>query len=596
MEKLRTLWRSLLAWRDFAPIQNFERKLSFFTPSDWFVVGTLGIIMALAAGTLLAAVSVALTSEVPTRGGTYTEGIVGTPRFVNPLLAISDADRDLSELAYSGLMRINPDGSFSPDLAASYMVSADKLTYTFTLADDARFQDGTPVTADDVAFTVKQAQNPDIKSPVRANWEGVNVSVIDPKTVSFTLKAPYAPFLENTTLGILPQHLWQSVTAEEFPFSNLNAKPVGSGPYEVTAIDRNNSGIPTGYHLSAFEDGVEKPYIGQFILKFYDNPDALQGAFNRGDVGAAYGLAPASVTAAYTVHEAVYDRVFGIFFDQNQNQIFSDMAVRKALDTAVDKNAIVSIILKGYGSAIDGPLPPRSIGETVSAAASPEERIASARAILEKAGWKLGADGIYEKTVTVNKKKQIERLSFSLSTSNAPELKKAAELAAADWKAFGADVGVQFFEQTDLTTDVIRPRRYDALLFGLVVGSELDLYPFWHSSQRNDPGLNIALYANTAVDKLLETSRTDTDPKSRSAKIASAAKTISDETAAVFLYTPYFVYLSPHVLEGISLGTIETPSDRFASVDQWYLSTERVWPIFTMSPQTILSRIKNKLF
>ena len=380
MESFRAFVRLLFKRRVFGPIENFEKKLSsFFTPSDWFVVGILACIMALAAGTLLAGVSVALTVEVPEHGGTYTEGVVGTPRFVNPLLAISDTDRDLSELIYSGLMKDDADGSLSaPDLASSYSISADKLTYTFTLKDDARFQDGTPVTADDVAFTVQQAQNPDIKSPLRANWQGIDVEVLDPRTISFTLKSPYAPFLENTTLGILPKHLWQGVTAEEFPFTTLNAKPIGSGPYLVLGVDQNSSGIPTDYRLSAFAGGVRPPYIGTFVMRFYPDATTLERAFNQGEVGAAYGVDPSAVTAAHSVNEAIFGRVFAVFFNQNQNAIFADPAVRQALDAAIDKDALITSVLGGYGSAIDGPLPPLSAGgnapDTLSPAAATSRR------------------------------------------------------------------------------------------------------------------------------------------------------------------------------------------------------------------------------
>src|SRR6185295_9848602 len=190
-------------------------------------------------------------------------------------------------------------------------------------------------------------------------------------------------------------------------------------------------------------------------------------------------------------------------------------AVRKALDAAIDKNAIVSTVLGGYGSVITGPLPPDAIGQKSQTSVTAETRVSQAKAILEKAGWKLGSDGIYQKSVTINKKKQTVRLGFSLATANTPELEKAAELTADDWKAIGADVKVEFFSQNDLTIDVIRPRSYDALLFGLVIGTESDLYPFWHSSQRNDPGLNIALYANANVDKILEATRSETDPTTR---------------------------------------------------------------------------------
>lgn len=580
MKPLRAFFRTLSKHRVLGSFKRLERKTTVFTPSDWFVVGVLGTIMGLAAVTMLAAVSLALTVEVPARGGTYTEGLVGSPRFINPLLAVSDTDRDLTALVFSGLLKTNPDGSLSTDLARSYSVSSDMRTYTFTLSDNAVFHDGQPVTAEDVAFTVRAAENPNIKSPRRADWEGVDVEVIDPKTVSFTLKTPYAPFLQNLTLGILPKHLWQSVTAEEFSFSTLNADPVGSGPYEMESLKRNASGIPTEYHLRAASRGTRIPYIQHFVFKLYSNADDVKAAFNQGEIQAAYGVTTNKIIAPHTVDEAVFDRIFGVFFNQSQNQIFAEKAVRQALSAAIDKKALVSTVLGGHGSVIDGPLPPTSVDSVPEDGLSSAERISQAKSILGNAGWKPGADGILSKTVGTGKKKQSERLSFSLSTSNVPELKQAAEIVAGDWKAIGADVELKLFDQNDLNVSVIRPRTYDALLFGLVVGKDLDLFAFWHSSQRNDPGLNIALYANVDTDKNLEALRTISDQGKRLEKARQVAKDITNDTAAVFLYTPYFTYVMPQNLSGVHLGTIATPSDRYGSVDEWYLKSERVWPIF----------------
>jgi peptide/nickel transport system substrate-binding protein len=536
--------------------------------------------MGLAAATMLAAVSLALTVEVPAQGGTYTEGLVGSPRFINPLLAISDTDRDLTALVYSGLLKTNPDGSLSSDLARSYSISPDMRTYTFTLADNAVFHDGQPVTAEDVAFTVRAAEDPNIKSPRRADWEGVDVEVIDAKTISFTLKTPYAPFLQNMTLGILPKHLWQNVTPEEFSFSTLNADPVGSGPYEMESLKRNKSGIPTEYRLRAANRGTRIPYIQNFVFKIYSNADEVKAALNQGEVKAAYGVATNKIIAPHTVVEAVFDRIFGVFFNQSQNQLFAEKAVRQALNTAIDKKTLVSTVLGGHGSVIEGPLPPTSVDSAPQSGLSAAERIAEAKSILAAAGWKAGDDGILVKTITAGKKKSSERLSFSLSTSNVPELKQAAEIVAENWKAVGAEVELKLFDQNDLNVSVIRPRQYDALLFGLVVGKDLDLFAFWHSSQRNDPGLNIALYANVDTDKKLEALRTIADPAKRLEKAREVAKDITNDTAAVFLYTPYFAYVTPQNLSGIHLGTIATPSDRYAGVEEWYLQSERVWGIF----------------
>lgn len=548
-----------------------------FMPSDWLVAAFFFATMALGAGILLANVSAAFSEEVPVHGGVHVEGVVGSPRFINPILAISETDNDLSMLVFGGLMKSGADGALTPYLAEHYEISPDGLTYTFTLKENAVFHDGSPITAEDVVFTVTAAKNPEIKSPRRANWEGVEVVAEDERTVSFILREPYGLFLENTTLGILPKHLWEGVRPEEFPFSDLNANPVGSGMYRVASVKKNASGIPSEYRLVAAGTVDERPYIHTFTFRFYPNHEALAAALASGDIDAAHSLTPAGIAKNVSLEEAVFARVFGVFFNQNQQEIFADEIVRRALDLVLDKDAIVDTVISGYGTALSGPLPPKTVERATGAVDDLEDRRVRAVRLLEEDGWERGDDGVYEKTV----KKETKRLAFTLATGNAAELKAAAEVVAGMWREFGAEVTLQFFEESDLNIEVIRPRKYDALLFGLVVGRELDLFAFWHSSQRNDPGLNIALYANIEADQYLEAARNAVEPDERRRQAESAAGEIAGETAAVFLYAPHFTYVHEPELRGIELGTVSVPKDRFAGIENWYVNTENVWPIFT---------------
>ena len=136
------------------------------------------------------------------------------------------------------------------------------------------------------------------------------------------------------------------------------------------------------------------------------------------------------------------------------------------------------------------------------------------------------------------------------------------------------------YNQGDLSQNVIRPRKYDALLFGEVIDREVDLFAFWDSSQRNDPGLNVALYANATADKALEQLRTTQSVEQRQALYAQFKAQLDADIPAVFLYAPDFVYSVPNDLKGLDLGFIEAPSDRFLSVAQWHLEEDYVWPLF----------------
>lgn len=577
MRKFSTLSRLFAKKQTVAPLEkteSFARRV--FSPSDWLITGMFFVFMAYGAGLLLVTVSVELSEEVPVHGGMHSEGVVGSPRFINPLLAISETDNDLTSLVYGGLMRSESDGSLTLYLAESYEVSPDGLSYTFTLRENSVFHDGTPITAEDVIFTIQSAKNPEIKSPRRANWEGVEVVALDERTVMFTLRERFGLFLENMTLGILPKRLWGEIRPEEFPFSDLNTNPVGSGFYKVVSVKKSASGVPTEYRLTSARTTNERPFITNFVFKFYPNQEALQNALYSGDVDAAHSIIADGSLRDTIVREAVFARVFGVFFNQNQKELFADQIVRRALDQALDKQTIVDTILSGYGTPLSGPLPPQQVDSTEGFERQ-ESRREEAKQLLIENGWKQGEDGVFEKKV----KKEVTRLQFTLSTGNAPELKSAAEIVAEEWRSFGAEVTLQFFDQTDLNLEVIRPRKYDALLFGLVVGRELDLFAFWHSSQRNDPGLNIALYANITTDKYLKDARDTLDPQNRRLQAERAAEEIAHETAAVFLYAPHFIYVHEPKLRGIELGAISKPSDRFAGVEKWYVETERVWPFFT---------------
>ena len=576
---LKHLLSIIKARFDTPAVLGAKQAISSFSLSEKIVFWTLIGALILSGLSILFKVNDFILVEAKARGGSFTEGIVGSPRFINPVLALSDADRDLVSLIYSGLMKATPEGGIVEDVAESYSVSPDGLAYEFIIRENAVFHDGEPVTAEDVIFTINKILDPAIKSAQRANWDGVKVEKVDERIVRFTLQRPYAPFLQNTVMGILPKHLWQYVDSGQFPFSETNVLPVGSGPYRVLSVKKSPDGIPETYELAPFNAYVlGKPYIKKITLHFFQNEADLIKAYKKGSVKALSSISPESVQTLESVRieRSPLPRIFAVFFNQNTAQIFSNVEVRKALDAAVDKQAIVDRVLAGYGTPIDSPLPPGSINRPY-ATTSPEEKvygIEEARNILSRNGWVFDADA----GVWTSKTKG--QLSFSLSTSNVPELKAVANMLKETWEAVGANVDVKVFEPGNLNQDIIRPREYDALLFGEVIGRELDLFAFWHSSQRNDPGLNIALYANITADTLLERGRTQLDTNLREQAYLDFETEVKRDVPAIFLYSPDFIYILPGNIRGVSLGSVTTARDRFLNVHEWYVRTDKVWSIF----------------
>ncbi|MEK7107379.1 MAG: ABC transporter substrate-binding protein [Patescibacteria group bacterium] len=582
--------------RSFLHLSKLENRLREFTPGERLFLYILSAMLALSALALLSGVNAAVSVDVPVKGGTLTEGIVEPPRFINPVLALSQSDEDLTQLVFSGLTRPLPNprdasskasDSVIPDLAESYDISPDGTTYTFTLRKDAEFHDGTALTAEDVLFTIQTIQNPEIKSPRRADWEGVLVSVPDSRTVVFKLQHAYAPFLENTTIGILPKHLWSSVSPEEFPFYPLNTHPIGSGPYEVSKLQTDSTGAATSYSLASFDKftlGV--PYLNKINFIFYPNEDSLIKAWNAGRVTGLASVTPAGLSSVNMSESVVMNvplpRVFGVFFNQGRAPALADASVRSAMNAAIDKGSIIDSVLSGYGVVLDGPIPPGVIRNFQSSKPAPSlsgsERAQKARDILSRGGW------TYDQKEKVWKKsakggKQI--LSLSLATSDSPELSATANKIAEFWRAAGIQVNVKIYPLSELNTNIIRPRAYDAILFGEVVGRSIDLFAFWHSSQRNDPGLNLAMYANTKTDSLLSNARALTSRNEREELYKSFEAIIVKEQPAIFIYSPEFIYVVPKNLQGIRLGALTTPSERFQNVYEWYTDTERIWNFFT---------------
>lgn len=556
-----------------------QHTLDSFTASGRALFLFFASLCAVSSIALLYMLNASLLVAAPAHGGSLTEGLLGSPRFINPVLALSDADRDLTALAYSGLVRATPDGGYTPDLASSYTISDDGRTYTFVLRDGATFHSGAPVTADDVVFTVQKIQDPAIKSPLRANWDGVLAEAPDAHTVRFTLKSAYAPFIKNLTLGILPKALWGSVSAEEFSFSELNASPVGSGPYRVQRVVRTASGIPSSYDLSPFAGySLGEPYLS-LTLRFYQSEDALVQALKDGQIDAASGISPDKLAGLKDANIATtaLNRVFAVFFNQNQSELLRQRAVRQALNAAIDRQDLIQKVLGGYGTALTGPVPPTVLpGESSSTPAG----LDAARALLQRDGWKMNDAGVLQKTAGKGASASTQTLSFDLATANVPELRAAAAYLREQWGRLGVVVNVKVFEAGDLSQNVIRPRKFDALLFGEVIGRELDLFAFWHSSQRNDPGLNVAGYANAAADRTLEELRQTSSTQERAALYRAFSDELAADLPAVFLYAPDFVYSIPKDIQGLDLGLIENPSDRFLSIPQWHREVDYVWPIF----------------
>jgi peptide/nickel transport system substrate-binding protein len=550
---------------------------------------------------LLGKVNSMFLVDVPVSGGTITEGIIGVPTLVNPVIALSDADKDLTSLVYSGLMRKTSDGQFIPDLAESFTVSPDGTNYTFIIKKDAKFHDNSKLTADDVIFTIEKIKDPTVKSPRKMGWDGISVSKIDDYTVVFTLAQPFISFIDNTTIGILPSALWKDINPSEFNLSPINTKAIGSGPFKIKSISKNGDGISEEYKLERFNDfSLGKPRIKYFNVVSFSNEKELVKALLKNSIDQAGGISSENtkdlINDGYIINASTLPRIFGIFFNGNKNKIFSDQVIIKAFDKVLYRQEIIDDVLGGYGLAVNNPIPDKIIKSDYVEKYS-NSIIDEANLMLDRAGWVKGTDGIRTKggttTSTVTKKvgkKTVTqtikstspsvRLSFSLTTGDTPELKRTTQLIKDQLAKIGVEVDIKKIYESGQLNQLIRAREYEALFFGQVINHESDLYSFWHSSQRVDPGLNIAMYNNKKVDNLLESIQKISIFEDRIPKYKDLINAFNNDIPALLIYSPKYLYVTSPKLNNVSFENITIPSDRFTSIYTWSADTDRVWKIF----------------
>lgn len=564
MSNRRRLLQLFLAPRAVKINTRVRKTIEDLTPVGKILlfVCTVGLIVS--TGALTYKVYTAASTEVPSRGGEIREGILGTPRFVNPLFALGHADHDLVELVYAGLFTYSPEGKIVPELADRYAISDSGKTYTVSLKE-AYFHDGEKVTADDVVYTIHQAQNPLVKSTVQGNWNGVSVRALDEYTVEFTLSESYGPFIHNLTIGILPAHIWEPLGPERLAFSEENITPIGAGPYVIRSAQSSRDGTRTYYTLSSFEDYVlGEALIPRIELSFFADRNDLESAYRRGRIASSPYLSESFIAESVETRPRIFPirRVFALFFNQTEEGPLAQGSVRNALDRAAGREFLARTVFSGFATPIDTPYP--FLGTTY------QEREGSGRDILEEAGWEI------DETTGIRTSEDTS-LSFTLSTAQTPELTRTAEILERNFENIGVEVTLKTYSTEALLGEVIRPRTYDALLFGYVVGRDNDLFGYWHSSQRNDPGLNMALYSNERVDELLVEMRGE--PTEETYRLFN--EEVAEDLPALFLYRPDLPYVLPKSVSGVSTHDVVAPHERFIDIHEWYIQTRRLWNIFS---------------
>jgi peptide/nickel transport system substrate-binding protein len=509
------------------------------------------------------------TETVPARGGLYVEALAGQPGRLNPLAAPSNPpDSDIAALVFSGLTRRDEQGHLAPDLASSWQASTDGRVYTFTLRADARWHDSAPVTAADVVYTVQatQSENLDVAPWIRQFWRDIVAERISDQVVRLSLEKPFAPFLQYTTLGLLPAHLLAG--GDDASREAYDDRPIGSGPYRFVERTGRRTTIE-----AVFQSGDGAPMIPRLEFRYYADTSAALDALRAGEVMAVAGVSPQqertlSNTSGISVYWTRQASQAIVMFNLSL-PFFEDAATRRALVAAIDRQAIVNNVLDGQGIVPLGPYLSDSWASQAAAASVSNTRTQAAL-LLEQAGWRDdNRDGVRERNGVP--------LQFSLLTNDDPTRIAVAQAIATAWTELGAALEVQIINSAGLVQDYLEPRRFEAVLFGWSnLPDDPDPYEMWHSSQTAPAGLNFTGFASQRADEILEQARQTSDRPTRQELYARFADMLGELAPAFVVYEPsYGIAMSSQVKQA-RFSLVGEPGDRFRHLAEWYTLTRDI--------------------
>ena len=513
-------------------------------------------------------------------GGTYTEGVLGAFTNANPVYATDIADTTVSELVFAGLLTLNQNNQLTGELAESWTVDAAGTTYTVKLRSNLTWHDGKPLTAADVVFTYQIIQNPDAQSPLFNGWNGIVVSSPASDTVVFKLPNPLASFPYSLMTGIVPQHILGSVPMANMRSVSFNStQPVGAGPFQWQAIELSEGSADTRQEkiaLKAF-DGyyAGKPKLNGFVVRTFRSAEELVKGFQEQEVTGIAGLTqvPDSLKdSGVSVYNLPMTAAVMSFF-RTQHGHLASAKVRQALVAASNTPAIIGS-LQYPTKPVRQPLLRGQLAYDAKYNQAAHDPAAAAR-LLDEEGWVLGPNGLRVKNGAP--------LTVKLYFLDNPEYSSVAALLAEQWRAVGVDARLMSQTEADFQGVLSSPSDYDydALLYGISVGIDPDVYVYWHSSQtdpRSSTRLNFSEYKSSAADLALEAGRTRLDPQLRTIKYQPFLQAWQADAPALGLYQPRFLYLTHGRVHGLEEKPINSDVGRLYNVHNWMIREEWATP------------------
>ncbi|MFJ7977555.1 ABC transporter substrate-binding protein [Peribacillus sp. JNUCC 23] len=467
-------------------------------------------------------------------------GIEAEIEQVNPVLN-EEEHSELDSLIFRGLTKPTEKNEIVADLATDWKISPDQLTYTFTLRDDAKWQDGKPVTAEDVKFTLDKIRDPKTNSPISGDFNEIKeVNVLEENQVQITLSNPFPPLLDKLKVGIVPKHILQD---EDINTTDFNQNPVGNGPFKLKEWANDHT---ITVERSETYYGV-KPKLDEVVFKPIPDANTRALQLKTGEIDLAL-MEPNQLASVKenddftvkTISTADYRAVMYNF----RNPLFKDARIRQAMNLGIDREAIVSGMLANKGEPAYGPL-------QKSWANAPQKDMYTyqpekANQLLEEAGWKKGSDGV--------RVKDGKRLEFDLVSPISDPVRVAlANVVAEQLKPLGVSVILKPLDWSAIKLDEV-----DAFVIGW--GSPFDpddhTYRIFHSSQIGDGLNNLTAYKNSKVDQLLTDARINPDKEKRIQFYEQFQKELAIDPAFNFLVYLDALYGVNKQVSGITTRTL----------------------------------------
>lgn len=534
-----------------------------------FVFGWLVLVLGISIASAYNAYALYKAGQVSTgkNGGVYTEGMVGDIKTLNPIFGSGSVHESISRLMFNGLMRIDENGDLVPDLAQKITIDDSNKNYTLQLRKDVRWHDGKAFTADDVVYTIKAIQDPATNSIDYASWKGVEVKSTGNYEVIFTLPAPFAPFMSSLTQPILPKHLLAKTANNQLRSANYNSAPVGTGPFMFQA--RRSEGRTNQIDVTRNENYFRsQPKLKQFVLKVYSKDSEMLEALKRDELTAAVDINPQAAaqfegsSSIRLTNISLNNGVFA-FFKTNSDKL-SDVKVRQALSQAIDRN----VVLQQFGglyAPLKSPLLDNQLGFSDKYLQQTDKT--KAAALLDEAGWKKVGD-IREKSG--------EKLILTMSTLDTPEYTMFSNELKRQWQEIGVGLTIQSLNTEMIQQNALSTHSYDVLLYGIALGSDPDVYAYWHSSQARPGGFNFSEWKSPRADSSLEYGRTRIDKNVRAARYKTFLDEWINQAPAVALYQPHTIYAYHQSAHQNLISHASSIADRLSTVEEWTANTRLV--------------------